>query len=87
MGNIIQINIKNHTCYFFKDMINIKDFDLSLIEIDKKSYKNIDIYNVDYITITKLMIMKILQTGNFYLNIWISTPALVPQHLNVKDTE
>ena len=30
MGNIIQINIKNHTYYFFKDMINIKDFDLSL---------------------------------------------------------
>ena len=87
MGNIIQINIKNHTYYFFKDMINIKDFDLSLIKIDKKSYKNIDIYNIGYITITKLMIMKILQTGNFSLNIWISTPALVPQHLNVKDTE
>ena len=82
MGNIIQINIKNHTYYFFKDMINTKDFDLSLIKIDKKSYKNIDIYNIGYITITKLMIMKILQTGNFSLNICISTPILVPQHLN-----
>ena len=27
MGNIKQTNIKNHTYYFFNDMINIKDFD------------------------------------------------------------
>ena len=32
-------------------MINIKDFDLSLIKIDKKSYKNIGIYDVGYIAI------------------------------------
>ena len=31
MGNIKQINIKN---YFFNDMINIKNFDPSLIKID-----------------------------------------------------
>ena len=30
-------------------MINIKDFDSSLTEIDKKSYKNIGIYNIGYI--------------------------------------
>ena len=35
--NIKQINIKNHAYYFFKDMINIKDFDSSLI---KKQTKN-----------------------------------------------
>ena len=35
-------------------MINIKDFDLSLLNIDKKSYKNIGIYNIGYITIKKL---------------------------------
>ena len=46
MGNIKQINIKNHTYCFFNDMINIKDFDLSLIKIEKKSYKNIAIYNI-----------------------------------------
>ena len=43
MGNIKQINSKNGTYYFFNDMINIKKFDPSLIEIDKKSYKNIGI--------------------------------------------
>ena len=35
-------------------MINIKDFDSSLIKIDKKSYKNIGIYNIGYITIQKI---------------------------------
>ena len=41
-----QINIKNRTYRFFNDMINIKDFDLSLLKIDKKSYKNIGIYHI-----------------------------------------
>ena len=36
MGNIKQINIKNRTYYFFHDMVNIKNFDPSLIKIDKK---------------------------------------------------
>ena len=54
MGNIKQINIKNHTYYFFNDMINIKDFDSSLIKIDKKYYKNIGIYNIGYTTIKKI---------------------------------
>ena len=40
-------------------MINIKNFDLNLLKIEKKSYKNIDIYYIGYITIKKLMIMKI----------------------------
>ena len=53
MGNIKQINIKNRTYYFFNDMINIKDFDSSLLKIDKKSYKSIGIYNLGYITIKK----------------------------------
>ena len=60
MGNIKQINIKNRTYYFFNDKITIKDFDSSLLKIDKKSYKNIGTYNIGYITIKKLMIMRIL---------------------------
>ena len=31
-------------------MINIKGFDPNLIKIDKKSYKNVGIYNIGYIT-------------------------------------
>ena len=54
MGNIKQIKIKNRTYYFFNDMINIEEFDSSLLKIDKKSYKNIGIYNTEYITIKKI---------------------------------
>ena len=32
-------------------MINIKDFDLNLLKIDKKSSKHIDIYYISYITV------------------------------------
>ena len=59
MGNIKQISINNRAYYFFNDMINIKDFDSSLLKIDKKSSKNIVIYNIGYITLKRLMIMKI----------------------------
>ena len=54
MENVKQINIKVRTYYFLNDMVNIKKFDLSLIKIDKNSYKNISIYNIDYITIRKI---------------------------------
>ena len=36
MGNIKQINIKNRTCYFFDDMIELKNFGSKLLKIDKK---------------------------------------------------
>ena len=32
------IDIKNHTYYFFDDIINIKNFDPNKLKIDKKSY-------------------------------------------------
>ena len=62
MGNVKQINVKNRTYYLFNDMINIKVFDSSLLKIEKKSYKNIGIYNIGYITLTilKIFIVEIL---------------------------
>ena len=60
MANIKQTNIKNYTYYFFNDMINIKDFNSSLLIVDKKSNENIGIHNIGYITKKKLLIMKIL---------------------------
>ena len=51
MRNIKQVNVKNRTCYFLNDMINIKDFDLNVLKIDKKSYKNSDTYFIGYIKI------------------------------------
>ena len=59
MGVVKQIDIKNRTYYFYNDIIDIKNSDAWLLKIDKKSYKNIGIYNIGYITIKKLMIVKI----------------------------
>ena len=49
------INIKNHTYYFFNSIISIKDFDPDNIRIDEKSYKNIFIYYIGYVTIKKYL--------------------------------
>ena len=54
MGEVKQKNIKNWTYYFYNDIIDIKNFDVRLLEIDKKSYKNIGIYNTGYIAIKKI---------------------------------
>ena len=59
MESVKEISIKNRTYYFFNDIINVKNFDSNLLKIDKKSYKNIDIYYIEYITIKQEMIMKI----------------------------
>ena len=50
MGKTKQMDIKNRLYYFYNDLINIKDFDPKLLKLDKKSYKNIDIYYIGYIT-------------------------------------
>ena len=64
MGNIKQIHIKNRTYYFFNNMINIKNFDPSLIKIDKKSYKNIGIYNIGYIAIKRISYYESINSVN-----------------------
>ena len=51
MGKVKQINIKNRTYYFYNDQINLKDFDASLLKIDKKDYNEIDIYYIGYVTV------------------------------------
>ena len=51
MGTIKQINIKNKNYYFYNDIIDIKTFDSNMLKLDKKSYKNLDIYNNGYVTI------------------------------------
>ena len=53
MGKIRQINIKNWTYYFYNDQINLKDFDASLLKIDKKDCKDNDIYYIGYVTVKK----------------------------------
>ena len=56
MGEVEQINIKSWAYDFYNDIIDLKDFESNLLKIDKKSYKNIDIYYIGYM---KLVIVKI----------------------------
>ena len=67
MGNIKEINIKNQAYYFFNEMINIKDFDPNLLKTDKRSYKNIDIYYLGYITVKNSYYVKINSVNPLYL--------------------
>ena len=53
MGTIKQIDIKNRTYYFYNDIIDLKNFKSNLLKIDKKSYKDIGICKIGYITIKK----------------------------------
>ena len=54
MGIVKELNIKNKTYYFFNDMIHIKNFQSNLLKIDKKDYKDFDIYYIGFITIKKI---------------------------------
>ena len=51
MVQVKEINIKNQSYYFCDDMINTKNFHLNLLTINKKSHKEINIYNIGYIMI------------------------------------
>ena len=61
------IDIKNHMYYFFNDIINMKNFDPNKTKIDEKSYKNILIYCIGYVTIKDLKYVKINSVKPLYL--------------------
>ena len=48
-----QLSIKNQTYYFYDDMIDMRNFHSNLLKIDKKYYKDFDIYYIGYTTIKK----------------------------------
>ena len=59
--------MKNHTHCFFDGIINIKSFDPNKIKIDEKSYKNILIYHIGYVTIKDSKYLKINSVNPLYL--------------------
>ena len=70
MEEIKQINIKNRIYYFYNDIIDLENFKSNLLTIEKKSYKNIGIYNIGYITIKKIDDCKNINSVNpLYLRI------------------
>ena len=69
MGKIRQINIKNQTYQFYNNQINLKDFDGSMLKIDKKNYKEIDIYYIGYVTVKENYCNNINSVNPLYLMI------------------
>ena len=50
MHDIKEANVKNRTCYFFDDIINVESLNSNKIKIDEKSYKNILLCHIGYVT-------------------------------------
>ena len=48
-------------------MSNIEDFDSNLSNIEKKSYRNIDIYYIEYITMKDFDFVKINSVNPLYI--------------------
>ena len=70
MGQVTQINIKNRTYYFYNDTINLKNFEPKQLKIDRKSEKNIGIYNTGYSTIKRIDDYENIYSVNpLYLNV------------------
>ena len=83
MGTIKQINIKNLTYYFYKNIIDLKNFDAKLLSVDKKSYKDIGIYNIGYVTKKKIDdCMNINSVNPLYLNITHSNGYIEEKGVN-----
>ena len=75
MEKIKQISIKNRTYYVYNEYIDLENFDARLLKTDRKSYKDIGIYNIGYITKKKIDDCKNINSENInsgnplYLNI------------------
>ena len=48
-----EIDFKNRTCYYFDDIMSVKDFDLRDILLAEKLYENILIYDIYIRTILR----------------------------------
>ena len=68
MSNKVKnIDIKNRAYYIFNDIVNIKNFDPNNIKIDEKSYKDILIYYIGYVTIKDSKYAKINSVNPLHL--------------------
>ena len=61
------MSIRNHIYYFFGDIINIESLHPNNIKIDEKSYKNIVIYYIEYVTTKDLKYVKSNSVNILYL--------------------
>ena len=70
MGATKEINIKNRTYYFYNDIINLDECDVSKIKVDKKDFNDIDIYYLGYEHKKKISECSVINSVNpLYLRI------------------
>ena len=60
MGELKQINIKNRTYYFYNDIIDIKNFDWSMLKLDKKHIRILVFTILGILQFKKLAMVEIL---------------------------
>ena len=83
METVKQINIKNRTYYFYNGIIDLENVDARLLKVDKKSYKDINIYNIGYITKKKIDECNNINSINpSYLNITHSNEYIEEKGMN-----
>ena len=81
-GEVKQLDIKNRIYYFYNDRINLKNFDSKLLKIDKKHYKGINIYYIEYISqLKKLMIVKIFTVQILYICLLIMQTDILKKNM------
>ena len=59
MGKFKQIEIKNRTYYFYKDTMNLKNFESNLLKIDKNITNALIFTILDTLQLKKLVIAQI----------------------------
>ena len=64
-----QLNIKDKTYYFYSDLKNILNFESVNLKLDKKTWKDIDIYYVAYVDQNKPNDWKVRSVNRLYLMI------------------
>ena len=65
-----EINIKHRTYYFYNDIVDLDEFDVSKIKFDKKDFNDIDIYYLGYEHQKKISECNVIKSVNpLYLRI------------------
>ena len=72
-----EIDIKNHMCYYFDDIIKIEDFDFDVL-IDEKSHEDILVYSISYKTLIGAKLLRIrFNKVNEFIRVYDGTRYLV----------
>ena len=62
-----QLNIKNRTYYFYNSLINVSNVEPGRLNLDKKSWKDTDIYYIGYVDKSKLSEWRINSVNRLHL--------------------